>query len=93
MEKTNITIEAINPVNKLNIETIINTISEMEGVSSVNLLFDNQYKFIFSLEYDTTSDYTSFVENVRLLLNYYSSSILSLKNKPNIDLSFNDSSD
>lgn len=79
MERTIITIEALNPVNKLKIEAIINTISEMNGISSVNLKFDDQYKFTFNFEYDSNLNETEILGNIKFLFSQYSSSVLSIK--------------
>lgn len=79
MERVIITIEALNPVNKLKTGTIINTISEMNGISSMNLKFDDQYKFIFSFEHDSDQNEIEIIGNIKFLLSQYSSSVLSIK--------------
>lgn len=78
MVQTKIIIEALNPVNKSNIDTIIHTISKMEGVSSVGLNFDDQYKFIFYVDYDEAL-LQIIKGQIKSLLMFYGSVILTMK--------------
>lgn len=78
MEQSRIIVEALNPVNKSNIDTIIYTISKMEGILSVGLNFDDQYKFIFHIDYDKPLLQT-ITGQVKSLLMFYGSAILTLK--------------
>lgn len=78
MEQSKIIIEALNPVNKSNIDTIIHTISKMEGVSSVGVNFDDQYKFIFYIDHEEAL-LQSITGQVKSLLMFYGSAILTLK--------------
>lgn len=77
MNQLSIKIEAINPVNKSNIETILRKISAMKNVSAAHLIYDDHYRFAFKCYHESLDDRSSILFEIKSLLDLYSSTILS----------------
>lgn len=76
MSQVKVTIEAMNPVNKSNIDIIVQQVATIEGVSAARLIFDDQYKFRFVYEYDSSSNDGNIITEIKTLLDRYYSTIL-----------------
>lgn len=79
MAQQSVKIEAMNPVNKSNIDVIISRILKIEGVSSAHLVDDDQYRFSFTYSYEPSADQVKIKKQVKSLLDLYYSAILSMK--------------
>lgn len=79
MTQISVKVEAMNPVNKGNIDLIIQRVTEIEGVSAARLIFDDQYKFRFVFDYDNSFSKDEIVHEIKALLDLYYSTILSMK--------------
>lgn len=79
MTQISVKVEAMNPVNKGNIDIIIQRVTEIDGVSTARLIFDDQYKFRFVFDYESSFDKDEIVHQIKALLDLYYSAILSIK--------------
>lgn len=79
MTQISVTIEAMNPVNKANIDVILQKVTAIEGVLAARLTFDDQYKFRFVYDYDNSFDNDIIIREIKAMLNLYYSAVLSMK--------------
>lgn len=79
MTQISVTIEAMNPVNKSNIDAILQKVMAIEGVLAARLIFDDQYKFRFVYDYDNSFDNDNIIIEIKAMLNLYYSAVLSMK--------------
>jgi len=71
------TIKALTPVYRAYVSTIINTIRQMSGILSVNLDSEDQYNFVFTIEYSAEDELPGIMMQIKPLLRLYGSIALS----------------
>lgn len=78
MEQISIKIKALNPVIKSKTSLIIEETSKFAGISLIELNDEDPYAFIFTVTAEADYDITKLTDNIRALLRFHGSTILSL---------------
>lgn len=78
MDQNTLKIKALNPVTKSKIPLIIESISKLEGLLSIEFNEENTYFFIFTTIIKSDYDAIELTGRMRELLRFHASSILSI---------------